>query len=747
MPWEKTGCSTCFISCGLEVLVEDNRIVKVRGDRDNPRSEGYVCRKGLQTPLFQHHADRLRYPLKKKGDGFERISWDRAIGEIAEKLAAIIDEYGPRAFAFMGGVGGGCQLQTGLALPFLHMLGSQYHYSPSGQEYSGDFWVQGRCMGDQTARFLQDHHNSDMILAIGWNGMESHTIPQAPRKLQKVSKDPDKLLVVIDPRMTRTAKMADIHLPIRPGTDALLTRAMISIILKEGWQNRDYLDQRVSGFAAIESWFEDFDAESAIRVCELDYDQVREVCRLFATRRSCLHSDLGILMNRHSTVTSYLEVILLAVCGRICVPGGNMLPGSLRPRGRHTDERDENTWRTMVTDIPAVCGFFPPNVMPEEIMDEGPEHLRTVIVSASNPLRSYADTKAYEEAFNQLDLLVAVDISMTETAALAHYVFPSRSAFESWDASFMPLTYPEIFCQMRRPIIEPDGEQREAGEVFLRLAEAMDLIPPIPSSLHEAAQAGYGPEFRKAFADFTGSNPEAANAVPFVMARTLGQALGSVNLASLCATLENSTKTFQGDAQRAGFAVGPSLPDDLYSAIMEHPEGLWAGKTDPENNFSLLGTTDGRVNLHIPELEDWVLSIDAVQEEDALKPDSSFPLVLMAGRHFRMNANTQMRDPVWNKGRRACTLTMHPEDAETLGFSDGDTVRVITEAGDAEIELEVAGNERPGHVTIPHGFGLQYQGTTYGVNVNTLTKNTHRDPLLGTPFHRYVPCRVEATGE
>jgi anaerobic selenocysteine-containing dehydrogenase len=232
--------------------------------------------------------------------------------------------------------------------------------------------------------------------------------------------------------------------------------------------------------------------------------------------------------------------------------------------------------------------------------------------------------------------------------------------------------------------------------------------------------------------------------VPFVMAKTLGQALGSFNLAMLCATLQNTTEAFQQSAGRAGFNPGPSLADDLYRAIMAHPEGLWAGKTDPKDNFALLGTRDGRINVHIPELEEWVLGIDATREEKALEPDPAFPLVLMAGRHFIYNANTLMRNPDWNKGRRACTLTMHPDNAEELGVSDGNMVRVITEAGDAEVELQVTANERPGHVTLPHGFGLQYQGSTYGVNVNNLTKNVHRDPFFGTPFHRYVPCRVEA---
>ena len=164
---------------------------------------------------------------------------------------------------------------------------------------------------------------------------------------------------------------------------------------------------------------------------------------------------------------------------------------------------------------------------------------------------------------------------------------------------------------------------------------------------------------------------------------------------------------------------------------------------DSDNNFDHLHTEDGRINLFIPELMDTVRGIDAEHEGVALKSDPAFPLILMAGRHTSMNANTLMRDPAWNKGKRACTLAMHPSDAEGLGLTDGQRVRVTTEAGSAEIELEVTHTARQGHVAIPHGFGLVYQGSAYGVNVNRLTKNTHRD-FLGTPMHRYVPCRVEA---
>ena len=201
----------------------------------------------------------------------------------------------------------------------------------------------------------------------------SHQIPQTRRVLTEFSRNPNKLLVVIDPRRSETAERADIHLAIRPGTDALLTRAMIAIILQEGWQNQDYIDKYVNGFELIKPWFQDFDTRSAVEFCELDYEQVREVCRLIATRKTSMHPDLGIFMNRHSTLTSYLHMILLAICGRWFVRGGNVLPGWLMPLGSHSDERDPKAWRTLATNFPAVLGSYPPNVMPEEIMSDHPE--------------------------------------------------------------------------------------------------------------------------------------------------------------------------------------------------------------------------------------------------------------------------------------------------------------------------------------------------------------------------------------
>jgi anaerobic selenocysteine-containing dehydrogenase len=743
MSWKTTNCALCGQNCGLEVQVEDNRIIKTRPDKNNPKSEGYACRKGLNIAFHQHNADRVLYPMKRVGDQFERISWDQAVSEISEKLKGILDQHGPRSLAWIVS-GQGCHLAIPYVGKFGELLGSQYNYTALGQEHTGRYWAHGVTLGSQGLMFGVDYKNNDMLVVAGWNPMMSHQTPQARKKIKKFAKDPDKLLVVIDPRVSETAKVADIHLAIRPGTDALLFKAMIAIILREGWYDKEYVEKHVNGLKEIMPQYADFDIKAALKVCELDYDQVVNVCREFSTRNSGLHDDLGVLMGRHSTLQSYLIVVLMAICGRICTPGGDYFPGSMIGGRTHSDPEDPNTWRTVMTDIPAIQGQFPPNVMPEEIMNDSPDRLRAVFTYGANPLRSYADTTAYEDSFKKLDLLVTADMVMSETAALAHYVLPSKSAYESWDATFFSMNFPEVYFQLRRPVVEPEGEQLESGEIYTRLADAMGLIPELPESLYNAAESGSGKEFRDALMGYVMENPESMGAIPFIVSKTLGNAIGSAHTAALSAVLQVRSETQMKEAEKAGFALGPDQGLEMFQAIMDKPEGLLVGVVDPDSNISELATASGKIELFDENFGEWLAEIDPEKEMELLEKDKKeYPFIMSAGRHMDYNANTNMRDPAWNKGKRACTAIMHPGDAEEHGFSDGQMVKVITEAGEETIELEVTQMTREGYIMIPHGFGLNYDGVKYGANVNRLTKNTHRDKIAGTPLHRYVPCRVE----
>ncbi|MCK9276268.1 MAG: molybdopterin-dependent oxidoreductase [Syntrophales bacterium] len=746
MKWVKTGCVLCGQNCGLEVMIENGRMTKVRPDKENPKSRGYACRKGMNILYHQYPADRLERPLKRTGKDFIPISWDRAVEEIAEKMRAIVDAFGPRSVAYMGAStqGGHCEGAFGLGL--LEALGSKYFYSSAGQEFSGSWWVGGRVLGKQYLVALPDEKNADVMVAWGWNGMQSHQTPRAPVILREFSKNPERLLVVIDPRKSETAEIADIHIAVRPGADSLLLKAMIALILEHEWENKEYLKKHVEGFDKIASWFSGFDTGAAIKVCNVEYDQVLSLCKILTTRRWCIHPDLGIYMGRHSTMNSYLISILMAICGAYCVKGGNVIPGMIAPMGRNSDERDPRTWRTVVTDMPPVAaGSFPPAVMPEEILNDHAERIRAVYVSGCNPLRAYPDTSAYEEAFSRLDLLVVSDIVMNETARCAHYVLPCRSYYESWDTTFFPSPWPEIYMQLRRPIVEPPLECLEASQIYTRIAKKLGLIPAIPDFLIKCAggdRLKFGAELMK----WTAQEPKAFARMPFILAETVGRAWDSAARALIWGMMMTAPAQFQAHAARAGFAPGPDQGDRIFQAMIDNPQGLIVGRADEERPMDDLKTASGKIEIFIPEMEAEIRNLDAATEEKGLRMTRDFPFILNAGRHMSYNANTLMRNPEWNKGKRACTVAIHASDAESLGFCDGQRVRVTTEAGSETGEVEISDQVRPGTVIIPHGFGLIYDGTVYGINVNRLTKNSHRDPL-GTPLHRYVPCRLDSVSE
>jgi len=740
--FQKTGCALCLQSCGLEVMVEGNRIVKVRPDKDNLRSQGYVCRKGLKIAHLQHNAQRLTRPLKKTEAGFEPIDWDNALDEISGKLKAILNQYGPESLALMAGASGGCQLGGRFSGRLLFSLGSKYLYATLGQEWTGRQHVRGRIYGNQPLFHHPDHHRTEVLLGLGWNGWSSHGMPQTRAYLKALGEDPDRHLIIVDPRPSETARYADIHLALTPGSDALLLKAMIAIILEQGWQDQAFIASHTTGLDEVTATLSGFPVKDALSVCGLEYEQVKEVCRLFTSRKSAVMSDLGVLMNRHSTLVSYLEEILLAITGRIGAAGGNVFTGTLSPIGVHTPAEDPATWRTKATDIPAIMGIFPPNVLPEEIDSDRADRIRAVVVAGANPLRSFADTKAYEKAFKNLDLVVVVDVALSETAALAHYVLPSRTAYESWDNSFWSFNFPEIFFQLRKPVIEPEPETRELGWIMTALAKRLGSIPLIPQSLKEAAKGDLG-EFGKQLGEYLKVTPEAMLTLPFVLAETLGEVMASPHQAFLWGLLWSAPAPIKKAMDRAGFPEGPEQAGAALKAILENPQGIWLGLLDPDQNLDFVATDDKRIHFHDPVLLDWLTQVTPQSEAQALTPDPKFPLIMMAGWHMDTTANSLMRDPAWNKGRRVGCLAVHTNDAENLGLIDGDNARLTTKAGQVEVEVQISPFTRAGMVLMPQGFGLDFGDEKVGVNVNDLTDAGHRDRLAGTPYHRRVPCRLE----
>lgn len=752
MKTEKTACILCSRNCGLTVEIEDGQFGRIRGDDDHPVSKGYICQKAARLRHYQQHDDRLQFPLQRQPDGsFKRVSWDEALDDIAARLLAIRDQHGGHAFASVGGGGQGNHLAGAYSGQLRAAMKSRYIYSALAQEKTGDFWVNGRLFGSQTCHTTEDVEHADYVLFIGTNPFQAHGIPNARDTLRDLRKDPTRTMVVIDPRRSETAKVADIHLQLKPGTDAFLLSAMLAIIVREGLHDRDFLAQHCAGFDAVEQQLLTIPVAEYAERSDVPLADIERVARGFAGAASaCVRIDLGLQHTLHTTLNGYLEKLLYLLTGNFGKRGGNNLHTFLMPILGDTDERKGKFMRTRYHKMFPISGLFPPNILPDEILQPGDDRIRAVFVDSANPVVSYPDTAAYERAFAQLELLVVVDVAMTETARLAHYVLPAASQFEKWEATGFNLEFPENAFHLRHPLFSPLGEALPEPEIYTRLLEKMGAIPrqfPVLSRIarHEPAFTGHWGYLTALGVTLSRHKTWMAFA-PSILYRTLGPTLtvacvaGDAAAASLLLPLSiQYAQKHERAMRRAGYAGHRRLLGAvLFRAILAKREGVVLSRHEYDEVWSLLRHADRRIQLAIPEmLAEWqALATEAM-------PDSEFPFILMAGERRSYNANQIYRDPAWRKIDPHGAMRMHPDDAAALSLGEGDAAVCESDTGRISVVIEHDEAVRRGTVTLPHGYGMRFRGgAVIGPELNRLTRSDHCDPLTRTPYHKYVPVRL-----
>ena len=753
--WRSTACILCSRNCGLEVLVADGHLTRIRGDRRHPLSRGYLCQKATRLDHYQNHADRLSAPLRRWSDGtFEEISWETAIAEVAARIRAIRDTHGGRALAYYGGGGQGNHLGGVYGRGLVEAMRTRYHYSALAQEKTGDFWVNGRLFGRQTCHVTEGVEEAELVILIGTNPWQAHGIRNARETLKKIAQDPARRLVVIDPNRTESAAMADLHLRVRPGTDAYLLAAILSVLVREGREDRAFLGARTTGFAAVREALAGVPVEAYAARAGVSLDDVTRVARWISEARSAaVRVDLGLQQSLHSTLNSYLEKLLFLVPGHFGRPGCNCLHTALLPLAGHSDnpEPDGRAWKTAVTGLAEIGKLFPPNVLPAEIDTDRPDRIRGLVVDSANPAVSSADTQATLAAFAKLELLVVVDVALTETARLAHVVLPAASQLEKCEMTFFNMEFPTQVAHLRRPLVPPRPGTLPEPEIYRRLLVALGELPPggFPLLRTVARLDRRWPRLRlfpAALAATLRLRPRLRPYTAFVLHDTLGHALGE---AAAAAPLWGAAHLYAGKhgeaVRRTGLAgTGADLGEALFARILANPSGALLSTPDHDEMWRLVRHGDGRIHLDVPEM---LVALEQLKAEPEPSGGDDYPLVLIAGERRSWNANQVLRDPAWRRGDPDGALRIHPDDARRCGLADGGRAVCESARGRIEVRVELADGLRPGVVTLPHGYGMEFpdaSGTRRAVGplVNWLTDAAHRDPLTATPYHKYVRVRV-----
>ncbi|WP_367040330.1 molybdopterin-dependent oxidoreductase [Streptomyces sp. Je 1-332] len=736
-------CPLCEATCGLTLTIEGPpdgtdaaRVTGARGDRDDVFSRGFICPKGASFGEADSDPDRLKHPLVRKDGVLQEASWDEAFDAVAAGLRPLIERHGPQAVGVVLGNPNVHTMAGGLYPPvLLSSLGTRNIFTASTVDQMPKHVSSGLLFGDAFAIPVPDLDRTSHLLLLGANPLESNgslcTAPDFPGKL-KALRARGGTLTVVDPRRTRTAKLADRHLAIRPGTDALLLAAMAHVLFEEKLTDLGVLEDQVEGVEAVREAVRHFTPDAVSAACDVPADTIRVLAReLAAAPTAAVYARVGASTVAHGTLTNWLVDVLNVLTGNLDRPGGALFPLSATDRAPRPAGPGKGfalgRWHSRVSRHPEAKGELPIAALAEEIDTPGDEAIRAVVAVAANPVLSAPDGDRLDEALAALDFMVSVDPYLNETSRHAHVVLPPPPPSQSahFDFAFNGFAVRNQVRHTRAALPLADGRMAET-EILARLVLAA-------SGMH-------------------GADPAAVDAM--VIDKTLGKAVTEPHSAAYGRDPRELAALLTGDngPERRldlmlrlgpyGDGFGVRADGLTLERLLAHPHGIDLGPLEPRLP-QVLKTRSGRVELLPGPIAD-----DLPRLTEALRaaPDE---LVLVGRRHLRSNNSWMHNVRTLTGGSNRCTLHVHPEDAARIGVENGGHARVESAGGSLTVPVEVTDAVRPGVVSLPHGWGHDRPGTRLavaaenpGANVNQLLDGTLIDPLSGTSVLNGFPVSL-----
>lgn len=730
-------CPFCEATCGLALTVEDGRVTDVRGDEDDVFSAGYLCPKGVALSQLDEDPDRLRAPMVRKGEGFAEATWDEAFEVADAALNGVIARHGRQALGFYGGNPNTHNVSGTLYTPVMaRAMGSHHVYSASTLDQMPKHVAVALMYGDKFSIPVPDVDRCDHLVILGADPLASNgslwTAPDLPGRLRALKARGGRI-VVVDPRRSRTAKIADRHLPIVPGADALLLLGMVHTLFDENLVRLRALEGHVQGVEEMRSLAAAYAPERVAARCGLEPDDIRVLAReLAAAERGCVYGRIGTTTNRFGTLTAWLIEVVNVLCGQLDHPGGamfplgaaghrNALPGPGRPTELHR-------WTSRVRGAGEVFGELPSACLAEELDTPGDGQIRGLITVAGNPARSAPGGPRLEAGLRNLEAMVSVDVYLNETTRFADVILPPPSplARPHFDIAFNLLA---VHNTARwSPAVLPDDGHPDEWEIVLRLAGIL---------------AGQGPDADIAAMDEyvarTLIQRDAAHPASPVHDRDPDELLAELSARRGPARLIDFLLRSGPYGDHFGRRDGISL-----AALEAAPHGVDLGPLQPRIPAVLTNAEQAIVLAPAPMVAD-LARLDAWLEAEQA------PFVLIGRRHLRSNNSWMHNLPLLNSGTNRCTLWVHPDDAAAHGLADGGKACVQAATGELVVDVEVTADVRRGVVSLPHGWGHDVPGVRMGVaqarpgvNSNALTDPGDLDPLSGTVSLNAIPVTLAA---
>lgn len=733
-------CHLCEAMCGVAIEVKDGEIASVKGDMDDPFSQGHICPKAVALQDIHNDPDRLTKPLRRTADGWEELDWDTALDFVAERLHRVRSEHGKNA---VGTYQGNPNVHNHGAMlgstPFLRALGTQNRFSATSNDQLPHMLANLEMFGHQALFPIPDIDHTDLFICIGANPMASNgslmSVPDVRGRL-KALKARGGQVIVIDPRRTETAQQADDFHFVRPGSDALLLMAMVHTLFDENLVDRGPAEHWSRDLDLVQLASVPYSPEAVEAQTGMDPTTVRVLARRLATTpRAVLYGRIGTSTQQFGGVATWLIYLLNILTGKLDATGGLMFTqpaidlvalGAMSGQKGHIGRR-----YSRVRGLPEFGGEYPASTMADEILTPGDGQIRAFVTIAGNPVLSSPNGRRLEQGLEQLDFMVSVDYYLNETTRHADVILPPTHALERshYDLIFNMMAVRNV-AKFSDALFKPAADARHDWQILLGLAHRLERLKN-GGSLGLRQEMGW-----RAFQQL---GPDAILDIA-LRSGPYGQPVGrlqpllqpAVDLMEAVLPgkhpLKHLTRLSPLDRRWQDLPKGLSL-----ATLRDNPHGVDLGPLRPCLPDRLY-TRDGKVNLaprrYLNDLQRLYAFLNAAPGED---------LLLIGRRHVRSNNSWMHNSQRLVKGKGRCTLMIHPSDARGAGLNDGDEAQVMSEAGTIVVPVEITEDIMPGVVSIPHGWGHTRKGTGLriaeahaGASINDVVRDDQIDPVSGT---------------